>query len=186
MKIKQIAIPIALAACLSGIMAVNANASSTHFVTNSYYGLSTGYTVGSVGSTSLNGPSIVGSYIIDFAKNWRGQYNIGGAFLNGAGSNNAQGIPSSSFLGEMSLQVGYKVYPKLYTYGLLGVAGIGSSSFNSNNNSSSLEGFSYDMYKYMSVYAQYTGQAFSSTSTGSSAATGAFFTAGLEFHTGLF
>jgi len=127
MKIKQIAILVAVAACLSGVMAVNANASSTH------YALSTGYTVGSVGSTSLNGPSIVGSYIIDFAKKWRGQYNIGGAFLNGAGSNNAQGIPSNSFMGEMNIQIGYKVRPKFYTYGLLGIAGIGSSSFNSNN-----------------------------------------------------
>jgi len=46
-------------------------------------------------------------------------------------------------------------------------------------------GASYDMYKHMSVYAQYTGQAFFNSSTGASSGTGTFFTAGLEFHTGL-
>ncbi len=181
MRIKKIATSVVLAACLSGAMAVSANANSIHF------GLDTGYAVGNVASTTVNGPVIEVSFIKNTKKNWRFQTNLGFTFLNGTSSNSTlSSIGSSLYLGEANFQFGYQVYPKLYTYGLFGIAGINSGFSGSNGALEGVEwgaGASYDLYKYMSVYAQYTGQSLSAVGTST---TGAFFTAGLQFHTALF
>ena len=158
MKIKKITTSVALAACLLTASSVGALAGSMH------YGLNTGYAVGNVASTTVNGPVIGASFIVQKTKKWRAQANFDVTFLNGISSNSTLGSTGATpYLGEINIQVGYQVYPKLYTYGLLGVAGITSAS----SNNSGFEGYewgagaSYDMYKYMSVYAQYTGQSLS-------------------------
>jgi len=181
MKIKKITTSVALAACLLTASSVGALAGSIH------YGLNTGYAVGNVASTTVNGPVIGASFIVQNTKKWRTQANLDITFLNGISSNSTLGSTGATpYLGEMNLQVGYQVYPKLYTYGLFGVAGVNSGLNGNGNSFEGVEwgaGASYDMYKYMGVYAQYTGQYLGS---GAVTTTGAFFTAGLQFHTALF
>jgi opacity protein-like surface antigen len=181
MKLKKITISAVLAAYF-GVLAVHADASSLA------YGLKTGYAVGTLASTSVNGPAVDFSVSANFARNWQGAMNIGATFLNGAGDNTKLGS-GNLYLGEYNLQLGYQVFPKFYTYGLVGVAGINTSS-SINGESGNYQGFewgagvSYDWMKYMSVYAQYTGQSLSAS--GVLDITGSFFTAGLQFHTALF
>jgi opacity protein-like surface antigen len=138
-------------------------------------------------STSVNGPAVDFTMFGNFSKHWRGAMNIGATFLNGANSNST--IGSNAYLGEVNVQAGYQVIPKFYVYGLVGVAGINNTS-NINGNSNGYTGFewgggvSYDLVKYMGVYAQYTGQ--SLQAAGLVNATGTLFTAGLQFHIGAF
>lgn len=180
MKLKKITTSAALVACLLGTIAVGADASPVH------YGLNVGYAVGRVASTNIHGPAVDFSMFGNFSENWRGAVNIGATFLNGADSNST--IGSNPYMGEVNIQVGYQVIPKLYVYGLAGVAGISTTSNASASNT--YQGFewgggvSYDWMKYISVYAQYTGQSLSAS--GLSDTTGSFFTAGLQFHTALF
>jgi opacity protein-like surface antigen len=182
MKLKKITTSAALAACLLGTLSVNANANPVA------YGLKTGYAAGTLASTSVSGP------VVDFTvsgnyKNWQGAMNIGATFLNGSNSTSNLGT-GNPYLGEINWQLGYQVISKLYVYGLAGVAGINTtSSSNANDTYDGFEwggGVSYDWMKYMSVYAQYTGQSLSASSGSGSNITGSLFTAGLQFHTALF
>jgi hypothetical protein len=60
--VRKIVTSAALAACLLGVVGVNADAAV-------HYGLDTGYAAGSIGTTSVNGPVVGFTMFANFSKN---------------------------------------------------------------------------------------------------------------------